>query len=245
MASEYCHAVEQIIEQAQRARVLRICNVGYDLVSSQKAVNASIKHQGVWAAVGIHPNEVAKHQLSDLATIKKLAMLPQVVAIGEIGLDLYHHPEQLALQQSWFIKQLHIAQQNNLPVNIHCRDAYQQCYDILQRQRVQRGIMHCFLGTPAQARRFLRLGFYISFSGVVTFKNATNLTATIKAVPLNRLLVETDAPYLAPEPNRGQINYPQYIRYTLAHIARVKQVDLEALVRITTKNACAAYQLEI
>lgn len=228
---------DHIIAETKMSNVSKLCNVGYDLQTSIRAVNTAMEHSFIYAAVGIHPNNVAKFEKKDLTEVEDLATSTCVVGIGEIGLDYFHKDVSKELQKEWFIQQLRIAKRLDLPVLIHCRDAYEDCYDILVAEGIKKGIMHCFLGTAETAARFISLGFYISFGGVVTFKNAKAVQETVKQVPLSKIVVETDAPYLAPDPYRGRTNYPKYINYTVKKIAALKKTTVESVIRITSKNA--------
>ena len=232
-----------IVDEAIMCGITKMCNVGYDLKTSQQALNQAIMYPEVYSAVGIHPNNVAHHESTDLAQITKLAQSPSTVAIGEIGLDYFRMGASKELQKQWFIAQLRIAKKLKLPVLVHCREAYDDCYEILKQEKITRGVMHCFLGSPEQARQFMDLGFYISFTGIITFNNAQDLIPTVESIPLNKLLVETDAPYLAPEPYRGKINFPKNIVYTVKAIARMKHIGEADVIRVTSKNANDLFQI--
>lgn len=236
--------INKIFREAAMSNVSKICCVGFSLRSSREAVNLAMTHQEVYAAVGIHPTDTKKHKLADLDEIEALAQHNSVVAIGEIGLDFYHTNVGHETQKTWFIKQLRIAKKLNLPVNIHCREAYDECLEILKAENMHHGIMHCFLGTGEQALKFIAQGFYISFSGVITFRNARILIDTVEAVPLDRILVETDAPYLTPHPYRGKRNYPKYIKYSVAKLAEIKKITTEEMIRITSRNANHVYRIK-
>ncbi len=233
----YKEDVDKLVKEAVMSHVSKMACVGYDLVTSKLATNIALQFNNVYAAIGIHPTEVGIHTTKDLEELKAIAHSSKVIAIGEIGLDYFHKTTEPALQKKWFIAQLRIAKALNLPVLIHCRDAYEDVYKILKAENMKKGIMHCFLGTIEQAKRFIKLGFMISFAGVITFKNAKNLIPVVQAIPLSKMVVETDAPYLAPVPYRGQINYPKYISYTVKKIAHIKKINYEELVRITSYNA--------
>ena len=238
MSSTYRNLdVQEIIDEAGVSGVSKMCTVGYDLPTSKQALDIARRFSNVYAAVGIHPNEVVKHHQGDLLTLKNLTHANRVVAIGEIGLDYFHHTTNRKQQKEWFIAQLKLAKAFRLPVLIHCRDAYDDCLAILKEHDVRHGIMHCFLGTPAEAQAFIKQGFYISFSGVATFTNAKKLQATISTVPISKIVLETDAPYLAPVPYRGRINFPKYLPYVGKRVAAIKNINYEELVQITSFNA--------
>ncbi|MGC9504091.1 TatD family hydrolase [Baaleninema sp.] len=199
-------------------------------------------------AVGLHPLE-AESWNDDLAReiAERAQSSDRVVAIGETGLDFFkaENPQQ---QRDAFWGQLQIARQLNLPVIIHCRDAADEMAQLLgqfwQAEGSVRGVMHCWAGTPEQARTFLDLGFYISFSGIVTFKNARSVQESAKIVPEDRLLVETDCPFLAPVPKRGKRNEPAYVRYVVERVAELRGVDAEALAERTARNAIICFNLK-
>lgn len=198
-------------------------------------------------SVGLHPLDVNLWTAEMPGKIRTLAQSDRrVVAIGEMGLDFYKS-EDHTLQKQVFWEQLAIAQSLNLPVIIHCRDAAQTMKDILEKffQEVGpvRGVMHCWSGTPIETQWFLDLGFYISFSGVVTFKNATVIQESAQMVPSDRILVETDCPFLAPVPKRGKRNEPAYVRYVAEFVAQLRGVEAETLAKTTTENACRLFGL--
>jgi TatD DNase family protein len=200
-------------------------------------------------AVGLHPLDAHKWTSTTAADILSLASFERrVVAIGEIGLDFFkaQNPVQ---QQEVFVAQLAIANQLNLPVIIHCRDATGPMRDILQeygkRHQPVRGVMHCWGGTPEETQWFLDLGFHISFSGIVTFKSAAQIQESARMCPSDRLLIETDCPFLAPVPKRGKRNEPAFVRYVAEYVARLRDVSLEALAAQTTDNACQLFGLSL
>lgn len=200
-------------------------------------------------AVGLHPLDAHKWTPATQTEILELARSDsRIVAIGETGLDFYK-ADNHDLQRTAFEAQLTIAQQLDLPVIIHCRDAAAAMAKLLgdfwERQGKVRGVMHCWGGTPEETQWFLDLGFYISFSGIVTFKNATQIHASAAMVPDDRLLIETDCPFLAPVPKRGKRNEPAYVRYVAEQVAQIRQVSLESLAAQTTENACKLFGLSV
>lgn len=201
-------------------------------------------------AVGLHPLDAEKWTAESESEIRSLAQSDRrVVAIGETGLDLFK-AENYEQQRMAFEAQLRVAQALDLPVIIHCRDAAAPMADLLQafwdRQGAVAGVMHCWSGTPEETQRFLDLGFYISFSGVVTFKNAHQVQASAQIVPDDRLLIETDCPFLSPVPKRGERrNQPAYVRYVAEQLSRLRNVPMEAIAAQTTANACRLFQLEL
>jgi TatD DNase family protein len=200
-------------------------------------------------AVGLHPLDAQKWTPDTAAQILALASSDRrVVAIGEMGLDFYK-ADNIAEQKEVFWAQLEIAQNLDKPVIIHCRDAAADLRELLELFREKkgavRGVMHCWGGTPEETQWFLDLGFYISFSGVVTFKNAQAVQASAKIVPSDRLLIETDCPFLAPVPKRGKRNEPAYVRYVAEYLAQLREVELKILAQQTTENACELFGLSL
>lgn len=203
----------------------------------------------LYFAVGLHPLDTDKWTATTKEQILALACSHnKVVAIGETGLDFYK-AEDWERQKEIFIAQLEIAQQLNLPVIIHCRDAAKPMYELLssfwQTNAPVKGVMHCWGGTPEQTQWFLDLGFYISFSGVVTFKNAVDVQASAKMCPSDRLLIETDCPFLAPVPKRGKRNEPAYVRYVAEYVAALRGITVETLAALTTQNACQLFGISV
>ncbi|MBD0347288.1 MAG: TatD family hydrolase [Coleofasciculus sp. Co-bin14] len=200
-------------------------------------------------ALGLHPLDAHKWTPQMENQILSLARADErIVAIGEMGLDFYKAENQQE-QKAVFEAQLALAQQLDLPVIIHCRDAAVPMRELLQefweRHGPVRGVMHCWGGTPKETQWFLDLGFYISFSGIVTFKNATEIQQSAMMVPSDRILVETDCPFLAPVPKRGKRNEPAYVRYVAEHVARLRNIPLETLATQTTQNACQLFGLSL
>lgn len=200
-------------------------------------------------AVGLHPLDADKWTDAGADEILSLAGLdPKVVAIGETGLDFYKANNQ-AIQEAAFVAQLDIARKLDLPVIIHCRDAAARMRELLQKiwnlSGAVKGVMHCWGGNPEETQWFLDLGLYISFSGIVTFKGATQIQESARMVPLERLLIETDCPFLAPVPKRGKRNEPAYVRYVAEQVASLRGVSLEAIAHHTTQNACQLFGLSV
>jgi TatD DNase family protein len=196
------------------------------------------------AAVGIHPHDTAKAQEEDYERLRTLSARDAVVAIGETGLDLHYKHSPPDVQQQHFRRALRLARSVDLPVIVHCRDAFDATAAILREEGAEAvgGVIHCFTGTPHDAHRFLDLGFYISFSGILTFKNADTIRMAARTVPDDRLLIETDGPYLAPVPHRGQRNEPAYVVKVAESLAELRNVPLDALARITTANAARLFR---
>ena len=216
-----------------------ILNPGCDADTSRKAVGYAQKYPFVYAAVGIHPENINENWNNDLAVIKQLAQdEPKVRAIGEIGLDYYWEKDERARarQQVVFARQMELAREIGLPVIVHDRDAHADCMEITRRYPDVTGVYHCYAGHVEMARELLKLGYYLSFTGVITFKNAKKAIEVIRETPIERLMIETDSPYMAPEPFRGRRNSSLYVYRMAETIAQVKGMDVSEVERITTEN---------
>jgi len=222
--------------RAQQSGVERLILIGYDLESSRRAVELAAQSGALYAAVGIHPHDAAQCDADALATLRELAQQPRVVAIGEIGLDFYRDLSPREAQYAAFHAQMQLAQSLGLPVILHCRDAYDELLGVLAEYPTVQGVLHCFSGTAAHAQRGLELGYYLGIGGVITFKSAEPLRAIVQSVPRDRLLLETDAPYLAPHPYRGKRNEPAYLPLIAQQVAALWEVPLETLSALTEAN---------
>lgn len=234
-----------VIERARQAGVTRILSVGTEVASTRACIELAIRHEGVYASAGIHPNHVAQVADGDWDEIVRLAQSPQVVALGETGLDLYWKDTPLADQQDYFDRHIRLSQQSGLPLVVHQRESAAEILTMLREAR-QRGklcgVMHSFTGTAEQAAEFVSLGMHISFAGMVTFKKSDDLRSAARSVPAERLLVETDSPYLSPEPFRGKRpNEPARVVHTAECLARERNVPLANLAAQTTANALALF----
>ena len=214
-------------------------NASCDLATSKRSVEFTEKYPNFYAWVGIHPEECAKVGGMDaaLAEIEALLSRPRVVGVGEIGLDFYWDEPARDVQEKWFRAQMELAGRTGRPVAIHDRDAHGKCMEIVMEHPSVTGVFHSYSGSAEMARDLVRRGWYISFSGVISFRNAPKVREAAAAVPLDRLLIETDAPYLSPEPNRGRRNDSRNLRYTAAALADVKGVTTEEICAITSENA--------
>lgn len=223
-----------------------IMNISDSMKSIKKVLEIAEKYPFVYASVGVHPEEVANLTDSDMDTLEEYTKHPKVKAIGEIGLDYYWDDVERAVQKKWFARQVELAKKVNLPVIIHDRDAHGDCMDILREHNVSKvgGIFHCYSGSVEMAREILDWGMYIAFGGTLTFKNAKKVHEVAKYVPLDRIVIETDCPYLAPEPNRGKRNSSLYIHYVAERLAEIKGISPEEAERITCENAKKCYKIE-
>ena len=237
---------EEILQNAKDCLVEKAITSGFDLASSKEAIDFARKHDGVYASIGFYPEYVKKYTVEDEEELKSLAKEEKVVAIGEIGLQYTDGMPERELQKEVFLKQLKLANELEKPVVLHCRDAYGDMIKLLKENKgllSHAGTFHCFSGSYEIAMEAIKLGFYISIGGVSTFKNATNVKEVLKNVPLERMLLETDCPYLAPHPYRGKINEPKYIPTIAENLAVLKGVDVETVAKITTENARRLFKI--
>lgn len=236
---------DEVVARAVKAGVTHIVTVGTTMQECRKAVSLTERYHGVFAAIGIHPHEVKDINEKTYTAVKDLAKSSKVVAYGEIGLDFFRNHSPRELQIRCFGEQLDIAKELDLPVIIHDRDAHEQTLRILREWKGQKGgIIHCFSGDTAMAKKCLDMGFFISIPGPVTYPNAKKIADVIKNVPLNRLLVETDCPYLTPIPHRGKRNEPAYVVYTAKKTAEIRGIPWEEISRVTSDNAKAIFGIK-
>ena len=228
-----------ILDRLGSDGVAYLLEVGYDLDSSRNALELSSKYDFVYAAVGIHPHEVKNIDDKGLRILESLiSSSSKVIAVGEIGLDYYRMLSPKEEQEEYFEKQIEIALKYDLPIMIHVRDAYDDVYECVKRYIPQglRGVIHSFSSDREMASKFLDLGFSLSFSGQVTYPKAENIRDAVKIVPVDRLLTETDSPYLPPQSVRGRRNEPRYVRYVLEEIARIKDMSVKTLADRIIEN---------
>lgn len=254
--------VLKLLKDAYLAGVGSILNVGFTLKSSKAAVSQVSEFENdekipqLYAAVGIHPTEVAEFENFQknevMIELKKLIQTGKVLAVGEIGLDYFHKFTSVKKQKKWFIEQLRLAKEHQLPVLLHIRNAFEDALQIIKDENITCGVLHCFTGTKEVADKFIKQGFYISFAGNVTYKNAVTLQEVAKTIPMNRILVETDAPYLTPEPKRGRnhkqgltVNNPENIIFTVKKIAELKNItkQVDSVIKTTRENAFNVFKL--
>ncbi|MBU0482311.1 MAG: TatD family hydrolase [Proteobacteria bacterium] len=241
----YHDDLDDVLETARRHGVRRVITVGIDAESSARAVGLAEKYPNVYATVGAHPHHAAELDEDVYRTLAGLAQHPKVVAYGEIGIDLFHNFSPPDVQREHFSRQVKLAIDLKLPVIIHDRDAHLEVMDILESAAPfpAGGVMHCFSGDRDLAARVVALGFHISIPGVVTFKKSEILQEAVCRIPPASLLLETDGPYLAPEPRRGRRNEPAFLLFTAARVAELKGVSLDDLAAITTANAEKLFSL--
>ena len=234
------HGAAAAVASARAAGVDRMITIGTDAMRSRMAIDIAAAHDGVWATVGLHPHD-AKNGVD---TIVALFDEPKVVAVGECGLDYHYDNSPRTQQREAFAAQIRIAHERALPLVIHTREAWDETFDILTSEGVpERTVFHCFSGGADEAARCLDIGGFLSFSGIVTFPKAADVRMAAERCPLDRLLVETDAPYLTPVPHRGKPNEPAYVPLVGAAVAQVKGVDVRLVEEASTRTAAAVFGL--
>jgi TatD DNase family protein len=242
-AKAYRRDLEAVIRRAAEAGVTSILTVGFDMTSSKAGVAIAEKHADVYAAVGIHPHDATTLNLDRLERLEELAANPKVVAIGEIGLDFYRNLSPHRIQEDAFRLQIGLAKDLDLPIIVHDRDAHQRTMQVLREERVSRGVLHCFSGDVNLARQGIDLGLYISFAGPITF-NGKKAAEILGRIPEERILIETDCPYLTPVPYRGKRNEPAYVRYVLERIAQLLDRPIEEVDALTTQNTKTLFSIK-
>ncbi len=235
---------EDVIRRAAEAGVAAVLTIGIDHRSSQAAVRLAESHPALFAAVGVHPHDASGLTDEQFADLKALLEHPRVAAVGEVGLDYHYNYSPPEVQRRVFRRFIDAALEAQKPLIIHTREADEDILALLRERKRSgwSGVFHCFSGDERMAEKVLELGFHISFTGSITFKNARSLPV-LKSIPLERLLVETDCPFMAPEPFRGRRNEPTYVVYTARRMAEVKGVEFAELARQTTRNAAALFNL--
>ncbi|MGN1457918.1 MAG: TatD family hydrolase [Acutalibacteraceae bacterium] len=234
---------ENVIDMLFKNGVCGVVNQGTDIKTSEFGIKLAGQYDGFYAAVGLHPECLDENSISDLNKIRELAKSEKVVAIGEIGLDYYYDiPKDL--QKTIFAKQLELAAELDMPINIHDREAHGDTLEMLKKYK-PKGIVHCFSGSVEMAKEIVKLGMYIGIGGVVTFKNARKTVEVVENIPLERIVLETDCPYLSPVPFRGKRNDSSMIKYTAQRIAEIKNTTEEEILTITRKNAADVYNINM
>ena len=243
---QFAADADEVISGLNNVGIGMYTNIGADIESSKKSIFFAEKYPFVYAAVGIHPEFAAQTSEKDIEEIARLAVHPKAVAIGEIGLDYYYGAEEKESQKKWFARQLELAMELNMPFVVHDREAHKDCMDILKKYDVRRtgGIMHCFSGSAELAKEVISLGMVIALGGSLTFKNNVKTVRVAEEIPLEYIVLETDSPYLAPVPNRGKRNTPEYVKLVAEKIAEIKNIPLGEVERVTTENAKRVYRID-
>ncbi|MBQ7615373.1 MAG: TatD family hydrolase [Butyrivibrio sp.] len=236
---------EELLLSMKEAGIGNIVNVGANMASSERALELSDQYDFIYAAVGVHPSDSAELNDENIEKLKSMSAHDKCVAIGEIGLDYYWPEPDHELQKKWFRRQLKLAGEVKKPVIIHSRDAAQDTVSILREENAGSlgGVVHCFSYSKEIAQECVDMGFYIGIGGVLTFKNGRKLKETAEAIPIEKILLETDCPYLAPEPNRGKRNSSLYLPLVVKALSEIKGISEEEVIRITEENARRMYKL--
>lgn len=237
-SSQFDEDRDELLMSMKEHGVGAVITVGATLASCDSVVQLAEKYPNVYAAVGIHPDEVGDLNEETFAHVKSQCQKDKVLAVGEIGLDYYWDKESHETQKRWFVRQLDLARELDLPVMIHSRESAADTMEIMREHaKGLRGVIHCFSYSPEQAKEYVKMGFYIGVGGVVTFKNGRKLKEVVEQIPLERILLETDAPYLAPVPHRGKRNSSLYLSYVAEEIAAIKGITPQEVIRVTENNA--------
>lgn len=237
---------EELLSHMRQKGIEYIVNVGSDIESIRKTLELTEQYPFVYGAAGVHPSETAELTSKDMEWIRETAGREKIVAIGEIGLDYYWPEPDREVQKKWFKEQLRLAEETGLPVIIHSRDAAADTLEILKEWDAYKtkGVIHCFSYTWETAREYLDMDYYFGIGGVLTFKNAKKLKEAVMHIPMEKILLETDCPYLAPEPYRGKRNQSEYIFYVAEQLAELKKISREEVLEITRNNAKKFYEIE-
>lgn len=237
---------EELLVSLKEHGIGNVINVGASLASCKTTLEMTEKYSFLYGAMGVHPSETAELDEDSLAWLREQCSREKVVAVGEIGLDYYWKEPEIPIQKKWFERQLELAREVRLPVIIHSREAAKDTLDMMQSLHAEEmgGVVHCYSYTKEMAREYLNMDFYFGIGGVITFKNSRKLKEAVEYIPLEKILLETDSPYLAPEPNRGKRNSSLNLPYIAQEIARLKGVSYEEVTEVTSKNAEALFHIQ-
>lgn len=236
---------DEVLKTAQEYNVGKMIIPGVEPKGFERIIKLCEQHENLYGAIGIHPEEINSYNQNSVELIKKYLKHPKVVAVGEIGLDYYWDKSQIARQKEIFEEQIYIAKEVKKPIIVHDREAHLDSFEILKKTNASEVgvVMHCFSGSPEFAMECVKEGFYIALGGVTTFKNAKKAKEVAKIVPLDKLLIETDAPYMTPVPYRGKENQPAYVKFVAEEIAKLRNISFEEVENATTNNACKLFKL--
>ena len=231
--------LEAVCKRIEESEIEYVMNVAFDLESSYTAIKQAERFDWCYASVGCHPHDAKGMDDATLLLMKGLTKKPKVKAVGEIGLDFHYDHSPRDVQRHWFRKQIQMAREVNLPIIIHDREAHEETMNILKEEGAFEGkvLMHCYSGSTEMAKQYVKLGAMLSIPGTITYKNAKKQVEVVKSIPLENLLIETDAPYLTPEPFRGKRNEPSYLKYTAEKIAEILEMNFGELAKATNENA--------
>ena len=236
---------EELLNSFRANGVDYVLNVGADLPSSAESVKLAAQYDFIYAAVGVHPHDADTLSEDGLHELEKLCGMPKVVAFGEIGLDFFYDNSPRDIQRHWFRKQLELAERLGLPVIIHSREAAAETFGIIKDSHVRRGVIHCYSGGVPMALDYMNMGFYVGVGGVITFEKAKKLIEVVGAVPLERILLETDAPYLTPAPHRGERNNSNFLPLIASKISEIKGITLQYVYNVTYSSAVKLFNIDL
>ena len=234
---------DELLTEMHNRNVDLILNSGESIDSAKKTLELIKKYPFIYGAVGIHPHNAKKTCESDINLLRDYSKNDKIVAIGEIGLDYYYDTSPRDKQRYWFKRQLELADELDLPVIIHSRDAAQECFDIIKSSGVSKGVIHCYSGSAQMALDYIEMGFYIGLGGVLTYNNARKTVEVAEAVPIEKIVIETDCPYLAPAPMRGKRNNSMYLEYIAEKISQIKNIPHKEVAEITKNNAVKLFNI--
>ncbi len=244
-ATEMLPDIEQVMIRAKENGVEKIVNICTDQETLEKGIEVAKRHKEIYLTAATTPHDVVADGEYFFPFVEKAAENQQLIAIGETGLDYFYEHAPREVQQQFMVRYLKLAKRFNLPLIFHCRDAFDDLYAITDQEKIgSRAILHCFTGTLEEAKAGLERGWYISFSGIITFKKSTALRDVVKEMPLNRILIETDSPFLAPQSNRGKRNEPAFVKETAEMIASIKELSFGELAKVTAQNAADFFSFE-
>ena len=236
---------DALLKSMKDAGIGNIVNIGANMASSKRSLELASEYDFMYAAVGVHPSDCAELDDEKIEQIREMSSFPKCVAIGEIGLDYYWPEPDHEIQKKWFIRQIELAREVGLPIIVHSRDAAADTIDILKSENAGElgGVVHCFSYSKEVAEECVKMGFYIGIGGVLTFKNGRKMKEVAEAVPIDRIILETDCPYLAPEPFRGKRNSSLYLPYVVSAMAQIKGMTEQEVINVTEENARKMYRL--
>ena len=233
---------ETLVSNAKKENVTQIINICTDNRALEAGIELAKESTNIYNAAAVTPHDVEKESLF-FQQVEKYAKNNKLIAIGETGLDYFYHKKNKSLQIAYFIKHIELAKKMDLPLIIHCRDAFDDLFEMTTPFLPFDAVLHCFTGTIYEQKKVLEMGWYISFSGIITFKNSIKLQEVVKNTPLNKMLIETDTPFLAPQKYRGKSNEPAFLIETAKKIAELKNIDVEEVIKITSKNTKSLFSL--
>lgn len=237
---------EELLNSFHDAGIESVVNIGSTIEGSKKTIELTKEYPFIYGSIGVHPSETTDMNEDDMNWLRQMSSQDKIVAIGEIGLDYYWDTVEKEIQKHWFERQMELAKEVHLPVVIHSRDAAKDTFEMIKSAKLDEcnGVIHCYAYSRELAKQYIDLGYYIGIGGVLTFKNSRKLKEVVEYIPLESILLETDAPYLSPEPNRGRRNSSLNLKYIAREIAKLKDIDYEEVIETTKNNAIKLFNIE-